>query len=89
MSEPKHLKFVEAPPAPKTRRVWVVNKHDDTCLGNIGWFGRWRRYAFYPNDGTLFEQDCMRDIANYIEEMTKQHREKAPVTREAQSESIV
>lgn len=72
ITKAKHLKFVEAEPAPKTRRVLVVNKHDDSQLGNIGWFGRWRRYAFYPLSGTVFEQDCLRDIASYIEAMTKE-----------------
>lgn len=73
-AESKHLKFVEAEPAPKTRRVHVVNKHDDFQLGNIGWAGRWRKYAFYPLPDMMFEQDCLRDIADYIEGMTEQHR---------------
>ncbi len=72
--ESKHLKFVEAEPAAKTRKVHVVNKHDDVCIGNIGWFGRWRRYAFFPLPEMVFEQDCLRDIAGQIEEMTKIHR---------------
>ena len=74
MSEAKHLKFVEAEPAAKTRRVWVVNKHDDVQLGNIGWLGRWRCYAFYPLSNTVYEKDCLRDIADFCEAKTKEHR---------------
>ncbi len=85
MGESKHLKFVEAEPNKKTRRMWVVNKHDDVPLGNIGWFGRWRKYAFYPLPGMVFEQDCLRDIADYIETMTKEHRQKLSDVRAASS----
>lgn len=52
--EGTHIKFVPAPPKPKTKVWWVVNKHDDIHLGWIGWFGRWRKYAFYPKEETVY-----------------------------------
>jgi hypothetical protein len=45
-------------------------------LGEIRWFGRWRKYAFYPADATIYEETCMRDIAQFIEEETKARRAK-------------
>lgn len=76
MSESKHLLFKEGPSKPKTKTWWVVNKHSDTHLGNIGWFAIWRKYAFFPNQETVFEQDCLIDIADFIENKTKEHKEK-------------
>lgn len=71
-----HLKFVEQESTTKTRKWWVVNKHDDTPLGNIGWFSRWRCYAFYPLEKTVFEQVCLRDIATFCKNATDLHKEK-------------
>ena len=70
----KHLKFIEAPPKPKTRIWWVVNKHEDFQLGCIAWFSSWRKYAFFPKPDTVYEADCLHDIAAFCQEETKRHR---------------
>ncbi len=75
-TEGKHIKFVEGPPKPKTLTWWVVNKYDDTHLGWIGWFARWRKYSFFPKPETVYEEDCLRDIASFCEMKTKEHREE-------------
>lgn len=74
ISEGTHIMFIPAPPKPKTKVWWVVNKHDDVHLGWVGWFGKWRKYAFYPKLDTVYEQVCLRDIADFCESATKEHR---------------
>jgi hypothetical protein len=39
-------------------------------LGSIQFYPRWRAYAFYPLPQTLFEKDCLRDIADFCERAT-------------------
>jgi hypothetical protein len=65
-----------ATPSGKTQ-IWTVRAtlQAGAILGMIRWHGAWRKYAFYPNKDTLFEEDCLRDIANFCEGQTKQHRE--------------
>jgi hypothetical protein len=74
--ETRHLLFVLVPPKRKRRTSvwWVVNKHDDIQLGWIGWHTGWCKYAFYPRVETVFEQVCLRDIADFCEQMTKEHK---------------
>lgn len=62
-------------PSGKTQ-TWVVAAKAGGDLGEIRWFGRWRRYAFYPLPQTVFEQNCLRDIANFCETETQRHRER-------------
>lgn len=70
------IKFVEITPKAKTR-AWVIQTIDGTdTLGVIGWFNAWRRYAFFTDGGKVFEQDCLRRIADFIEDETKKHKEK-------------
>jgi hypothetical protein len=45
-------------------------------LGEIRWFGRWRGYAFYPYMDTLYEQRCMREIADFVEAQTRAKRKE-------------
>lgn len=56
--------------------VWHVwSLQNPKHLGLVKWFAAWRRYAFFPAPETIFEQDCLRDIAAFIEaETTKQRK---------------
>jgi DNA-directed RNA polymerase subunit M/transcription elongation factor TFIIS len=75
VEEGTHIKFVEAEFQPKVKtKTWVViSKYGDGDLGTIMWFGRWRKYAFFPLPDTVYEQVCMREIALFIENKTRKH----------------
>ena len=72
-----HIIFAPAPkakPDAKTLR-WVVRSYDMMPdLADIAWFGRWRKYAMYPLPGTVYEEVCLREIANFCEQRTREHR---------------
>jgi hypothetical protein len=57
-------------PDQKTER-WDVEDKDGGFLGEIKWFARWRRYGFFPQPGTVFEQICMREISDFVEERSR------------------
>ena len=61
-------------PSGKTERWGVLAKQGGAVLGEVRWFGRWRRYAFFPFGDTVFERDCLRDIATFLDEQTVQQR---------------
>ena len=68
------IEFVEAERLPKTVVWYVQTKDSRDVLGQVRWFGRWRKYAFYPYPETIYEQDCLRQIAAFVETETKLHR---------------
>lgn len=51
----------------KTDRWQVHSTLGGTLLGVVKWFPPWRQYAFFPEPGTLFEQDCLRSIADHCQ----------------------
>ena len=71
--EPPSPKWIEfrrsAMQAPKTGRWDVVTKEGGAVLGEIAWYGPWRRYCFTPSwrVPTVYEPTCLRDIANFID----------------------
>lgn len=73
--ESKWLRFVPSPiQAPRTE-VWLVcAKEGGGILGEVKWIGRWRRYGFYPTNDSVYEQDCLRDIAGFVEQRTTAHK---------------
>jgi len=68
------ITFEEISPAPKTQRWAVLSTQGRDVLGHVKWFGRWRKYCFFPAEGCVFEEKCMRDIALFIEDRTAEFR---------------
>ena len=54
--------------------VWSV--YDKCSLGIIKWKANWRKYAFFPYPQTYFEQDCLRDISDFIQKTTKEYKKE-------------
>ena len=58
----------------KTILVHVYSSHDQTHLGVIKWFPRWRTYWFEPDADTGFTFDCMDDISACIKELMEERK---------------
>lgn len=68
MSE--YLDFIDVPNhSGKTRKVNVVSKKHGFSLGLIQFYGRWRQFVFIPASETVFNKDCLRDIAVFLDVM--------------------
>lgn len=63
------LRFVKAGDSGKTMIFDVESKTQNTLLGQIKWFGRWRQYAFFPCQGTCFNQECLADIIDWMQQL--------------------
>ncbi len=64
-------------PARKTRTWAVLPKaQPGAVLGRVEWYPGWRKYVFAPEADTVYEQDCLRDIAAFCEQQTREHRDK-------------
>ena len=67
-------------PKRKTEQ-WIVisNSAIGVLLGEVSWYGPWRKYSFFPNRDLhlVFEQVCLRDIADFCERETKNYRARS------------
>ena len=52
-------------------QLWEVTTENATILGVVSWVGRWRCYAFWPHQRTVYEKRCLRDIADFCESRTR------------------
>ena len=53
----------------KTKTYAVFAKEGNAALGTVKWYSSWRKYAFFPEGGSLFEKDCLNDIASFLDEL--------------------
>jgi len=79
-----HIQFSEHPQPKRKTMVWaVVSIYDKTLLGYIGWFPRFRKFSFFPQKDTVYEEVCLRDIAEFCETMTKRQRDKRKLEKQS------
>lgn len=67
----KWIKPVELPKGKGVTRAWRIETVEGgDNLGTVKWWPAWRKYAFFPEPGKLFEPDCLRDLADFCETQT-------------------
>lgn len=49
----------------------VRTLRDHIVLGTIEWYEKWYQYCYFPFDNTVYSQDCMMDIVEFIKRMKK------------------
>jgi hypothetical protein len=59
----------------KTKIFEVITKEGRLGLGIVKWHGAWRKYCFFPAEQTIYEWDCLRDIAEFCQSETKKYKE--------------
>ncbi len=70
----KWIRFVEVPAPGVTKRWEIRATQGDVVIGRVCWSNGWRRYVVQPGYPTEWEQDCLRDVAEFLETQTREHR---------------
>lgn len=86
MSEGTFIQFLEAkvPKGYKTRAWKIAPKDEDDrsgyhWIGGVRWYAPWRKYCFFPQANTVYEQVCLREIADFCESQTAAHKQARAV----------
>lgn len=72
----KWIRFDEypMPPGRKTKGFHVFNKDNEAFLGHIEWHTGFRKYSFYPDERTVFETQCLKDIADFLDQLMEERK---------------
>lgn len=70
----KWITFVQQPSTGKTSIFKVIAKQGNIDLGTIKWFSRFRKYSFFPEAGTIYENDCLKDLSRFLDELALERR---------------
>lgn len=65
----------DSSPSGKTKTWKIRSKDTDFTVGVVSWYSHWRKYAFTPSGNSVFEQDCLREIADFCDTQTTLHKE--------------
>ena len=70
----KWIEFVTVPSPGVTKRWEVRPTNGGSRIGLICWYSGWRRYVLRPDYNSEWEQDCLRDVADFLEAQTREHK---------------
>lgn len=53
----------------KTPIYHICSKRSKDEIGQIKWYGAWRKYCFFPNADTIWDNKCLNNINSFLEEI--------------------
>jgi hypothetical protein len=69
----KHIYF-EKSAVVSIPQVWLCkNKKSKATLAQLYCYQPWRQYVFAPLRNAVFNDSCLKDIINFLEQLNKKH----------------
>ena len=62
----------------KTDTYFVQNRETRSLIGQVKWYGPFRKYSFFPLNNTVYEPTCLRDIAEFIDKLMTERKNVSP-----------
>ena len=53
----------------KTTIYNCYNEEHKTFLGEVKWYAPFRKYSFFPAANIVFETQCLKDIASFLDQL--------------------
>jgi hypothetical protein len=72
----KYIRFDRKESKGKTNVYEVVNISGEYSLGIIKWKGAWRQYCFFPNAETVWNNACLSEVLNFLNQLMAERKRK-------------
>lgn len=73
--------LVSVSPTGKTKVHNIRSIANKGLLGSVYWFGAWRKYIFNPMPSCIFDEKCLRAIADFLKVINEEHKSKRKVRK--------
>lgn len=61
----------------KTNIYYIYTDEDkEVLLGKIKWYDPWRKYCFYPEDNIVWDNKCLTELVEYLNELNYEYKRK-------------
>ena len=77
MTPKTYITFVLVEKKTKTNVYDVVNISSGLPIGTIKWHGPWRQYCFWPEQKTVWNQECLKAVHKFIVNLMESRKKKA------------
>jgi hypothetical protein len=70
----KWIEFTLQHDTGKTKVYNCYNKEYGSLLGQVKWYAAFRKYSFFPENNIVFETQCLKDIASFLDKLTLERK---------------
>lgn len=70
------LKMKELSDSGKTQIWKILNRNEDDYLGEVKWFSHWRKYVFFPEISTHYDDECLKEISSFLTDLNYIHKKQ-------------
>lgn len=61
----------------KKTEIWeITDKNHTVILGYIKWHAAWRKYCFFPEGKTVWDNKCLQEVQEFVDEKMREHKNK-------------
>lgn len=73
----EYFKIIREDLANRKTPIYHIETLDGVSLGEIKWYGAWRKFCFFPNVDTIWDNKCLTFIIKFLDESNKKWRENS------------
>lgn len=56
--------------------LYHIFEHNTNYIGEIKWYGPWRKFCFYPDKDTIWDNKCLTEVVNFLVKLNKDYYNK-------------
>lgn len=71
-----YFRIIKEELANRKTPIYHIETHEGIPLGEIKWYGAWRKFCFFPNKDTIWDNKCLSHVINFLDETNKDWRKK-------------
>ena len=45
---------------------WITTRRGNVTLGEIRYYSQWKQFCFFPERGTVWSDDCLRNVRDFM-----------------------
>lgn len=56
--------------------IYYIFEFNTNCIGEIKWYSPWRKFCFYPDKNTVWCDECLKEIMNFMLKINIDYKNK-------------
>lgn len=72
----EYFRIIKENLANRKTPIYHIETLNGIPLGEIKWYGAWRKFCFFPYEETVWDMKCLTDIIKFLDKTNKEWREK-------------
>ena len=56
--------------------IYYIFEYNTNCIGEIKWYSPWRKFCFYPDKDTVWDNKCLNEVMLQLMNINQSYKSK-------------